>query len=364
MAHALRLIAPGIALMLLATACGGGSGDPGSDGQTTDAGGNEDGDSGEQASVKPGLVTDIGGLGDRGFNDSAKAGLDAATDELGVESQTVESQSPTDYENNLTVLAEAGFGPVFGVGFSFQDAMLTAAQQYPDTAFAIIDAVVEADNVASLVFREEEGSYLAGIVAGSMTMVDTDYTDSTDKVVGFIGALEAPLIQKFEAGYTQGVKDACPDCEVLVQYIGSTGEAFSDPAAAAEIARIQRSDGADVIYHAAGGSGDGLFDVAKEQNFFAIGVNTDQAQFFPDSPILTSMLKDVGAVVEATILRAAEGNFEGGVVSSGIAEGAIGLAPFGRFDDVVPDAVKAAVEEARQGIVDGAITVETVPGGA
>lgn len=372
MRQRIKLLASGLALALLAVGCGGG--DTESPESATDAGGETstdqggddaaaDGD-GSASDTRPGLVTDIGGLGDRGFNDSAKEGMETAAEDLGLESQTIESQSPTDFENNLAALAEEGFAPVFGVGFSFQDAMLAASSDYPETEFAIIDAVVEADNVASLVFREEEGSFLAGVVAGEMTQVDTEFTSGDDKVVGFIGALPAPLIQKFEAGYTQGVLSVCPDCEVLVQYIGSTGEAFSDPAGAAEIARIQHSKGADIIYHAAGGSGDGLFDVAQEENFFAIGVNTDQAQFFPDSPILTSMLKDVAAVVEATVRAHAEGDFQAGVVSSGLEDGAIALASFGRFEDLVPDDVQAAVDEARESIIDGSITVETVPEGA
>jgi basic membrane protein A len=190
-----------------------------------------------------------------------------------------------------------------------------------------------------------------------MTSVDTEYTDPSDQIVGFLGGAESPLIQKFEAGYTQGVLSVCPDCEILSQYIGATAEAFRDPAAAAEIARVQNGAGADVIYHAAGGSGAGLFDIATANNFFAIGVNTDQAVLFPDAPILTSMLKRVDEVVEATILAAAEGNFEPAVVSSGLAEDAIGLSGFGRFEDLVPEDVVTALEDARSGILDGSITV-------
>jgi basic membrane protein A len=296
-------------------------------------------------------------LGDRGFNDLAKEGLDSASAELGVEGQVLEPAAPTDYGSILDQLAETGAGPIFGVGFSFADVMSEVAPNHPDTQFAIIDAVVEEPNVASLVFREEEGSYLAGVVAGLMTSVETAYTNPDDQVVGFLGGAESPLIQKFEAGFTQGVLSVCPDCEILSQYIGATAEAFRDPAAAAEIARVQRSSGADVIYHAAGGSGAGLFDVATSEDFFAIGVNTDQATLFPDAPILTSMLKRVNAVVEATILAAADGSFEAAVISSGIEEGAISLTGFGQFEDDVPDEVRTAVEEAEAGILDGSITV-------
>lgn len=309
--------------------------------------------------IRPGVVTDIAGLGDRGFNDLAAAGLKQAEDDLGVQGKLIESQTAADYPNNLTQLAQSGAAPVFGIGFSFFDAVTDAAAKSPDTHFAIVDSVVDAPNVASLVFREEEGSYLAGVVAGLMTQEDTDYTSGSDKVVGFIGGQEAPLIEKFGAGYKQGVLSVCPDCEVLYQYIGSTTEAFSDPGTAAEIARNMRANGADVIYHASGGSGDGLFKVATDDQFFAIGVNTDQAAIDPSAPILTSMLKRVDTAVASTIEAESNGDFKAGVQSFGLAEDGVGLAGFGRFDDIVPADVKTSVEQARQQIIDGDITVAT-----
>lgn len=360
MAGMTRTVAVAAILLITLSACGGG--DVASDAPAApQEAGEEATAEGGGATVQPAVVTDVGGLGDRGFNDLAKAGLDAAAAQLGVEGQVLEPGAPTDYATSLAQLAETGATPIFGIGFSFADVMAEVAPTYPDSKFAIVDAVVEEPNVASLVFREEEGSYLAGVVAGLMTQEATDYTDPDNRIVGFIGGAESPLIRKFEAGYTQGVKSVCPDCEVLSQYIGATAEAFRDPAAAAEIARIQHADGADVIYHAAGGSGAGLFDVATTEQFFAIGVNTDQAQLFPDAPILTSMLKKVDTVVEETILQAAEGEFAAEVVSSGIEEGAIGLSGFGRFEELVPDSVRTAVEEAEAGILDGSIEVAQTP---
>jgi basic membrane protein A len=310
-------------------------------------------------SITPGIVTDIGGLGDRGFNDLAKAGLEAAQADLGIEGKVVVPATPADYDSNLTQFAENGSNPVFGIGFTFADAIAAAAEKFPETHFGIVDSVVDAPNVASLVFREEEGSYLAGVVAGLMTQEETAYTASSDKVVGFIGALDAPLIEKFGAGFKQGVLSVCSDCDVLYQYIGTTGDAFSDPTTAKEIALNMHSKGADVIYHAAGASGDGLFKAAQDQKFFAIGVNVDQAIPVPDAPILTSVLKRVDSAIQSVITAEAAGEFAGGVQSFGLSDEGIALAPFGQFDSVVPDAVKQAVSDASADIISGDITVVT-----
>lgn len=334
-----------VTVLTLLTACG-----------ASNAGGN----AGSSASkITPGIVTDIGGLGDRGFNDLAKIGLEAAQKDLGITGKIVVPATPADYDSNLAQFAENGSNPVFGIGFTFADAITAAAKKFPKTHFGIVDSVVDAPNVASLVFREEEGSYLAGVVAGLMTQEKTEYTDTSNKVVGFIGALDAPLIEKFGAGYKQGVLSVCSDCEVLYQYIGTTGAAFSDPTTAKEIALNMRSKGADVIYHAAGASGDGLFKAAQDEKFFAIGVNVDQAVTVPDAPILTSVLKRVDTATQSVITAEAKGEFEGGVQSFGLSDKGIALAPFGKFDNVVPDSVKKAVSDASAGIISGKIKVIT-----
>ncbi|MFG1710265.1 BMP family protein [Nonomuraea sp. M3C6] len=309
--------------------------------------------------ITPGVITDIGGLGDHGFNDLASTGLQAAERKLGVKGRVVVPQTPADYANNLDQLAQNGAQPVFGIGFTFQDPITAAAKRYPDTHFGIIDATVDAPNVASLVFREEEGSYLAGVLAGSMTQRKTDYTDPANKAVGFIGGQESPLIEKFGAGFEQGVKSACADCEVLFQYVGTTTKAFSDPGTAGEIARNMRSKGADVIYHAAGASGDGLFKVAQDEKFFAIGVNVDQAATNPNAPILTSVLKRVDTAVATTIEAQAKGGWKAGTQSFGLSDGGIALAPYGKFDALVPADVKQAVEDARKKIAGGSLKVAT-----
>lgn len=311
------------------------------------------------AKVSPAVVTDIGGLGDRGFNDLAKVGLDAADSALKVKGRIVVPQTPADYTNDLTQLAQNGAQPVFGIGFTFADAMTQVSGKFPQTHFAIVDSVVNKPNVRSLVFREQEGSYLAGVVAGLMAQQKTSYTNPSHQVVGFIGGQQSPLIEKFGAGYEQGVKSVCPHCKILYQYVGVTTQAFSDPGTAAEIARNMHANGAYVIYHAAGASGDGLFKVATEQHFFAIGVNTDQAKLQPNAPILTSVLKRVDTAVETTIEDQAHGKWSAGVQSYGLANNGIALAPFGRFNSLVPAKVKSAVNHAKAAIISGRIKVVT-----
>jgi basic membrane protein A len=346
-----------LALVLaVAAACGGGggSGDSGSGDTGGGGGGSEE--------VKLAMVTDVGGLGDQSFNDSANAGLERAAEEFGVETEVLESGAPADYTNNLTQLADNGFTPVYAIGFLMTDALTDVAPQYPDTNFAIVDSVVEAENVASLTFREEEGSYLAGVLAGLMTQEDTEYTNPDDKVVGFLGGQESDLIAKFEAGYTAGVESVCSDCEVLVQYAGSTPDAFNDPARGKEISLQQIQQNADIIYHASGATGAGLFEAASEQDIFAIGVDSNQAELNPDAPILTSMVKRVDNAVFQTTQSARNGEFPGGEVQTfGLEDDGVGLAPYGRFDDQVPQEVKDQVDEARQGIIDGEIEVPDAP---
>ena len=347
------------AALVVSAACGGGGGGEEGGGEGGDTGGGGQGGSEE---VRPALVLDVGGLGDQSFNDSANNGLERAASEFDVETQVLESSAPTDYTNNLTQLADSGFTPVFAVGFLMTDAVNEVAPQYPDTNFAIVDSVVEAENAASLVFREQEGSYLAGVVAGMMTQEDTEFTNPDDQVVGFLGGQESDLIGKFQAGYEAGVESVCPDCEVLVQYAGSTPEAFNDPARGKEISLQQINQGADIIYHASGATGAGLFEAASEQNAFAIGVDANQAELFPEAPILTSVVKRVDNAVFQAIEAARNGNFPAGEVREfGLEDNGISLAPFGRFEDQVPQEVKDQVDQARQGIINAEIEVPDTP---
>jgi basic membrane protein A and related proteins len=348
------LVSSIVALLLLAVGCAGG--------QTGGSQGGGGGGGGDETEVRPALVLDVGGLGDQSFNDSAYAGLQRAKKELNVDTEYLESSAPTDYVDNLTQLADSGYTPVFAVGFLMTDAVNEVAPQYPDTDFAIVDSVVDVENGASLVFREQEGSYLAGVVAGLMTQEKTEYTNPDNKVVGFLGGQESDLIGKFQAGYEAGVKSVCSDCEVLVDYAGTTPDAFNDPAKGKEISLQQINEGADIIYHASGGTGAGLFDAASEKDIFAIGVDANQAKLFPDAPILTSVVKRVDNAIFQTIQEASEDKFPGGeVVEFGLDDKGISLAPFGRFDKDVPQNVKDEVEKAKQGIIDGDIKVPSSP---
>jgi basic membrane protein A and related proteins len=362
-----------IALLLLALiAAGCGDGDTADEAADTEDAAEEEtaeetGDTEDEAvegdsELRAAMVTDVGGLGDQSFNDSAFAGLERAEQEFGIQINVLESASPTDYVGNLTQLAENGFSPIFAVGFLMTDAVAEVAPQFPDIEFAIIDSVVEEANVASLTFEEQQGSYLAGVVAGLMTQEDTDYTTSDEQIVGFLGGLEGPLIQKFQAGYEAGVESVCPDCETLVQYAGTTPEAFNDPAAGQEISLSMNDNGADVIYHASGATGAGLFEAATDRTFLAIGVDSDQAALVPDAPILTSMLKRVDNAVFQATEASVNGNFPAGTLTTyGLEEEGVDLAPFGEFEDLVPEEVTSAVDEARAGIISGEVEVPTEP---
>jgi basic membrane protein A and related proteins len=343
-----RIIVMVLALTLALTAVG--------------CGGSGGGGGGSSSDVKPGLVLDVGGLGDEGFNDSAYAGFKRAKKNLGVKGDYLESTAPTDYTDNLTQFADSGYNPVIAVGFAMAPDLSEVSKQYTDTQFAIVDAVVDTPNTISLVFREQEGSYLAGVVAGLMTQEKTAYTNP-DKVVGFLGGQTGPLIGRFQAGYEAGVKSVCPDCKVLVNYAGSTVDAYNDPAKGKEISLQQIDQGADIIYTAAGNTGTGGFSAAKQEKIFAIGVDQDQAKLFPEDPILTSVIKRVDNAVYQMIVSVSKNNGKpkGEVVDSGLKEKGISLAPYGRFDKDVPQSVKDEVAKAKKGIIDGDIKVPTKP---
>jgi basic membrane protein A len=319
-----------IVTSLIVSACGGGGDDSAS-------GGGGDGD------FKAAIVTDTAGLGDQSFNDSANRGLQRAGEELGIETQVYETSQPSDYEPSLARAPSQGSDITFAIGFLMTDALTNVASQNADAKYAIIDSVVEADNVASLNFKEEEGSFLVGALAGLMT---------ESNKVGFLGGLEVPLIKKFEAGYRAGVQTVNPDAEVLVTYAGD----FNDPGKGKEIALSQYSNGADVIYHASGGTGLGLFQAAEErgEGHWAIGVDSDQYDLAPDNT-LTSMMKRVDVAVFETIKATQEGNFQSGTVVFGLQEDGVGLAP--TTSNNTPQEVVDQVNELRDRIIAGEITV-------
>ena len=336
------LLATGLALAACASDENGGS-----------AGGNGGGDH----ELKVGLAFDTGGRGDRSFNDSAVAGLEAAVKEHRGEFRDL---SPNAEGSNraelLTQLADGGYDPVIAVGFAYGEVIGDVVEQHPDTTFAIIDSSVEeigADNLTGLLFAEEEGSFLAGVAAALKT--ETNH-------IGFVGGVESPLIEKFEAGYVAGAKEVKPDIRVDTQYLSPAGDfsGFSDPAKGQIAAQGMYDAGADIVYQAAGGSGLGVFQAAAASGKRAIGVDSDQYQTVDDpalqAVIMTSMLKRVDNAVQAFIGDFAAGEVKGGedVVNDLSTEG-VGLSTSGGFIDDIKD----EIDQYRQRIIDGEIEVPT-----
>lgn len=303
--------------------------------------------------TKVGLVFDVGGLGDKSFNDAANRGLIRAKNELGVQTQYIEPGDGSDRESALRQRAAAGDNLVIGVGFIFSDDITKLAAQFPDTKFGCIDYTLPQGvektppNLVGLRFREHEGSFLVGAIAGRVTKT---------KKLGFVGGMKIPLIRKFEAGYEAGVKHVCPDCTVLSAYAGTEPKAFADPTKGKELALAQYARGVDIIYHASGKTGDGVFDAAKEQKKFAIGVDSDQFHVAPCC-VLTSMIKKVDVAVFDTIKKVQGGKFEGGVHEFGLAEEGVGFVYDDNNKAFIPQAVADEVNGLAKQIVAGTIKV-------
>ncbi|MDA3949434.1 MAG: BMP family ABC transporter substrate-binding protein [Spirochaeta sp.] len=303
------------------------------------------------------MATDVGGLGDKSFNDGAYAGLEMGAD-LGFEARVVESNQQTDYIPNLTGLAEDGAEIVFAVGFLMEQAVKEAAQMNPDTYFGGIDigGDPEIPNFQGILYKEEQSGFLAGVVAGHMTAEFSDASPklNPDPVVGVVLGMFIPPVERYEVGFIQGVKYANPDVEVLSVTAGD----FTDQARGNEAATAMGEQGADIIFHAAGLTGLGAIQAAKDAGILAIGVDVDQNNVAPDT-VLTSAIKKIPESVYVVLESVANDNFEGGTKSYGLAEDATGIAPFHGFDDVVPQEVKDAVATAREDILSGEIEVAT-----
>ena len=246
---------------------------------------------------------------------------------------------------------------VIGVGFIFTDDLTQLAKEYPNTKFAGVDYSVATDkdgnvipppnNLAALKFREEQGSYLVGALAAMI---------GNSKTVGFVGGMDSPLIKKFEAGYEAGVHKVCPDCKVLAQYAGVTPEAFRNPGKGKEIALAQYQQGANVIFHASGSTGLGVFEAARQTNKLAIGVDADQ---YGEAPgyVLTSMVKGVDNAVFDAIRKTKDGTFKGGIDQYGLAEGGVGYIYDKNNQKLIPPDVHARLEQLRQDIIAGRLVV-------
>ena len=299
---------------------------------------------------------DIGGRGDKSFNDAAYAGLDRAEKELGITYTTLETSEGSDREAQLRQLAAGDSKVVFGVGFLFTDDIKALAKEFPNQKFACIDYTVTPGdtlppNLVALKFREEEGSFLVGALAALLS--------KTGKV-GFVGGMEIPLIRKFQAGYTAGVKAVNPRITVMVKYAGNTGAAFKDPTKGKELALAEYQAGADIIFHASGSTGLGVFEAAREKDKLAIGVDSDQYDEAP-GVVLTSMVKRVDTAVFDTIRDLKNGKWQGGVREFGLGDQGVAWVYDDRNKALVPDAVKAKVDSLQAAIVAGRIKVPTEP---
>ena len=308
-------------------------------------------------STSMGIVFDVGGRGDKSFNDGAYDGGQRAHRELGIQTRYIEPGDGPDREAGLRLLASEGMNLVVGVGFIFSDDLTQLAKEYPNIDFAGVDFAVATDrdgqpiapprNLAALKFREEQGSFLVGAIAALV---------SKTKKVGFVGGMESPLIEKFEVGYRAGARYVCPRCRVIVQYAGVTPDAFRNPGRGKELALSQYAQGVDVIYHASGSTGLGVFEAARETGKLAIGVDADQYDEAPGH-VLTSMVKHVDAAVFDVAKLVKEHRFTGGIYEFGLAEDGVGYVYDAHNRGLIPDSVHARVEQLKADIIAGRIQV-------
>jgi basic membrane protein A len=302
--------------------------------------------------IRVGLVFDVGGKNDKSFNEAAWRGLQRARDELGVEVEYIEPTEGSDRESALRTLAARGVDLVIGVGFIFGPDLERLAAQFPKVRFAGIDyspspGAPELPNLAGLRFREHEGSFLVGAIAGLVTHT---------KTVGFVGGMKIPLIRKFEAGYEAGVHHVCPTCRVLSAYAGTEPKAFADPSLGESLASAQYGKGADVIFHAAGKTGDGVFAAARRNDARAIGVDSDQYEAAPCC-VITSMVKRVDVAVVDVVKEVIANNFRGGMHELGLADQGVGFVADERNRHLLPIEVVTRVRALSDEIVAGKIQV-------
>ncbi|WP_194839952.1 MULTISPECIES: BMP family lipoprotein [Aeromicrobium] len=342
----------GLAVLVLAAA-GCGKNSDGSDGGS-DKSGSKDNCVKADPDKKVGMAFDVGGRGDQSFNDSAAKGLDKAACELGLTVQTAEAQDgepESAREGRLQQLVDAGFDPVIAVGFAYSPSLAKVAKANPDVNFAIVDDAVEGKNIANLLFAEEQGSFLVGAAAA---------LESKSKNIGFVGGVETPLIKKFEAGYTAGAKAVDKSIKVQSRYLSQPPDfsGFGDPAKGKTTAEGMFDAGADVVYHAAGGSGGGVFEAASAAGKKAIGVDSDQALTADKSVrdvILTSMLKNIDVAVFDYLESVEKGENVSGPKVYDLKVDGVGYSTTGGQ----VDEIKEKLDGYKQQIIDGEITVPT-----
>lgn len=345
-----RMHAAALSVLWIASAlqgCGGGEGGGGTvkEARATDVG----------------LVFDIGGRGDKSFNDLAFAALERGAAELGLKYEYFEPSEGADRESALRRFAARKVPLVIGVGFAFSDDIVGVAARFPDSKFVCVDYTVKyrdaaqtdpvplPSNLVGLKYREEEGTFLVGAIAGLCTR--------TGKV-GFVGGMDIPLIRRFEAGFRAGVREANPSAEVLANYAGSTPDAFKNPAKGKEMALSMYAQGADIVMHASGSTGLGVFAAARETGKLAVGVDRDQWDEAPGR-VLTSMLKRIDESLFAVMKEVVSGEFKSGVRWFGVKEGAIGYVYDANNSGLIPKEAREKAEALRAKIISGGIAVPT-----
>ena len=303
--------------------------------------------------LKVGLVLDKGGKDDKSFNSAAYLGAKKAEQDLKIDLKYVEATDTNAIENLHRAFARKNFDLVIGIGFAQQDAVKKVAAQFPKVKFAVVDSDVKAPNVRSLLFEEHEGSFLVGALAAMASKTNS---------VGFVGGMDIALIHKFEAGYRAGVQHVCPDCDVIVNYAGVTPEAFRNPGRGKEMALAMYNQGVNVIFHASGSTGLGVFEAARTTGKLGIGVDADQYSEAPGH-VLTSMVKGIDESVFQAVKAVKEGTFTGGIQQFGLAENGVGYVYDANNKALIPDAVRATLNALTADIIAGRITVpSTRPG--
>jgi len=299
------------------------------------------------ADFNPAVIFDLGGKFDKSFNEAAFNGAERFKTETGTEYREFEMQNETQREQVLRRFARDGRSPIVAVGFAQQAALTNVAKEYPDLQFAIIDTVVDLPNVRSLLFKEEEGSYLVGLLAGMQSQTGT---------VGFVGGMDIPLIRNFACGYKGGVMAAKSDAKYLENMTGTTAAAWNDPVRGAELTRSQIERGADVVFHAAGATGNGVLQAASDAGKFGIGVDSNQNMLHPGH-VLTSMVKQLDVATRTTLVAARDGTWKPGTQVLGLAEDGVGLAFDSNNAGLVTPEMRARIDAAKAEIVAGRISV-------
>ncbi len=345
----------------------GGDGDDGDDAETDPTADDDSTGDDDDAAYNVGMVYALGGLGDESFNDAAQRGIIEASEDFDLsfdESQPADAGEFEQFQRRYAESAEPDYDLVSCIGFAQLDALSETASEFPEQNFLLVDDQLDEPNVASYEFKDEEGSFLVGTLAALLTgqefAAGGGETDPEESTVGFVGGVDSPLIRRFEAGFTGGVKHVDESIDVTTSYVGD----FADPSGGQEAALSMYESGADVIFHASGGTGVGVFQAAQSEERFAIGVDSDQSLTEPDfaDVIIASMVKRVDSAVYESVENVVNGEFQGGSqVELGLEDDGVSAVYGDEIGDDLPADVVDEVDEIRDGIIAGDISVPTDP---